>query len=432
MSTGSIDFTSWNREHWKLFIITSISFLIDGLIFSISPILIYSISTLVTYATYILGINMLSWTFGSIILGKLGDIIGRRSTFMIVLILEILSIALLCIFYTNLYMFTLLTSLACFAIGGEFGAAFSAQAELMPPQHRGRSILLSSNFWNLGAVLISLISILCTRLMVNTQFQIRTMLYTVLLIIVLTAFARFGFPESIRWLVVKGRIDKARVLLSRYSLEISNDFVDSYRKVHGISLLEAFSKYFYRVMILLIITLSVYVTYFIPAFYLPYTPDFPFRSYIPYIVLIANLGSFVGAFMLVPLIDRCRRISTLISLLGGLATSCMMIVALAFRNIISFFILLFLNMVFSQWSWACLSVLQSELFPTGIRSTIIGFFVSFEGILTAILTFMESILTSILCMAIIVALWLAGSIAALSWYFRGIETAGISVDKLVQ
>ncbi len=431
VSTCYLDFRSWTREHWKLFIITSISFFIDGLIFSISPLIIYSVKVLLNYATYILAVNMLFWTAGSLILGRLGDIIGRRLTFIIVLLLEFTSVGLLLLFYNNLILFTLLTSLACFAIGGEFGAAFSALAELVPPEHRGKSILLSSNFWNLGAVVVASLSLICYTFVTNPSLQIRYLLAAAFTIIVLSAFARIGFPESLRWLIVKGKLEDVKRMCKIFNISFSEDFVSEYRQRHGISLRDAFVRYTYRFAILLIITVSIYVTYFVPAFYLPYTPDFPFKSMLPYVILIANLGSFVGAFILIPIIDRGRKISTLVSLSGGFITAIAMILSILCKSSTMFFVSLFWNMVFSEWGWACLSTLQSELFPTGIRSTIIGFFISLEGVTTAILTLAEAYLTAGMCMVIIAMLWLAGTMAAASWYVKGLETARVSIDLLV-
>ncbi len=107
------------------------------------------------------------------------------------------------------------------------------------------------------------------------------------------------------------------------------------------------------------------------------------------------------------------------SLAGGLITTIPIIYSILVKSSILFLVFLFLNMVFSQWAWACLSTPQAELFPTGIRSTIVGLLVSTEGAVGALLTLAELVLTTYSCLIVIMSLWLAGTLAAAIWYVRG-------------
>jgi hypothetical protein len=98
--------------------------------------------------------------------------------------------------------------------------------------------------------------------------------------------------------------------------------------------------------------------------------------------------------------------------------------------LVAFYTLLFLNMVASEWAWGSISVLQSELFPTGVRASIVGFLVSLTGIAGALTVYSEGVLTAQGFIAWAIILWALGLIASAAWYTRGIESAGRSVEEL--
>jgi hypothetical protein len=167
------------------------------------------------------------------------------------------------------------------------------------------------------------------------------------------------------------------------------------------------------------------------AYYVPYAKGFAFGvEHAPRVVFVANLGASIGAFLLLPLIDRARRLSVLIAFLGGTLTALAVLVSHSMEVLVAFYTLLFLNMVASEWAWGSISVLQSELFPTGVRASIVGFLVSLTGIAGALTVYSEGVLTAQGFIAWAIILWALGLIASAAWYTRGIESAGRSVEEL--
>ena len=176
--TKILDQASWGREHWKFFTVVSLNYILDGIMFSIAPLLAYLIAP--EKAPLVFALNLLSETAGAIILGRLADVYGRRAMFAFSLMLEVLTLLLLVPLYSNFIAFTVLTSLMTFGVGGEFGAAYSAIAELTPAKHRGKVLMLSTNFWNIGAAMIAGLSLIYTAISEDIGLQIQYLLLSAL------------------------------------------------------------------------------------------------------------------------------------------------------------------------------------------------------------------------------------------------------------
>ena len=432
--TEILDQASWGREHWKLFTVVSLNYILNGVMFSVAPLLAYLIAP--KKAPLAFALNLISETVGAVILGRLADIHGRRVMFAFSLTLEVLALLLLVPLYNNFIAFTVLTSLMTFGIGGEFGAAYSAIAELVPAKHRGKVLMLSTNFWNIGAAMIAGLSLIYTAISEDITLQIQYLLLSALGTAVVAGLVRLAFPESPRWLVLRERVKEAEDLIKRITryrgaIVFSEERVgNSFR--YRISLGTALSKYRFRFFILAIVTVSQYVTYNIAAYYLPYAPGFAFTlSIVPLLIFIANLGASIGAFMLLPLIDRARRLTALLSFLGGAVTAILLLISHNTANLIAFCSALFINLIFSEWAWASLSVLQSELFPTAVRASIVGLLTGLTGMSGALIVYFSSFLAAKQYLSIVIGLWIAGLIAAATWYFKGIESAQRTLEELV-
>jgi len=426
--TQVLDTARWGRSHWKLFTVVALNYMLDGVMFSIAPLVVFLISP--EFYPIVFAANLLAETTGALALGYLADRYGRRVMFTVSLVIEALALILLFPLHRDLTALALLTSLMTFGIGGEFGAAYSAIAELSPAKHRGKALMMATNFWNIGAAVIAGQALVFSAIYADVAVQVEYLLASSLGTLVIVGFTRVAFPESPRWLLVRGREGEA-VRLVRRMTGYADEILAVVKEAKAATLAEAFAKYRFRLAVLAVITVAQYVTYGMMAYYSPYAPGFAFGvESAPLVVFTANLGASAGAFLLLPAIDKARRKTVFASFLGGFISSLTVLASHELASATLFYTSLFTALVFSEWAWASLSALQSELFPTGVRASLVGFLTSLTGISGASVVLLETYMTAQLFLALAAVIWLAGLASAAAWLVKGVESAGKPVEEL--
>ncbi len=427
----ALDRARLRGAHWRVFAIIASNYFLDGVMFSIAPLLAYIVfPNNADFAVLVFAANLLAETIGAILLGILADRLGRRKMFMVSLSIESASLIALFFTYRNPVAFLLLTSLMTFGIGGEFGASYAAIAELFPAKHRGKILMLATNFWNIGSAVIAGLMLVYIALSSNPETQVTYLLASALGTAVVVGLARLGFPESPRWLLEQGRASEA-VELARLLSGYQGRLEARVPRVEEIGLGEVLGKYWFRFLVLAVVTIAQYVTYDVTAYYLPYAQGFVFGADIaPMVVFVANSGASIGAFMLLPLIDRARKWSILSAFAGGFATGLLIYYAHMLSDVNLFYAAVFVNLVFSEWAWASLSILQSELFPTPVRASVVGLLTGLQGISGAAIVYTAGFMNAQDYLVLVLLLWLSGLLAASAWYARGIETAGKPLEDV--
>ena len=143
--------------------------------------------------------------FGALVFGRLGDLVGRKQTFLITIVIMGLSTALVGLLpgYASLgvaapIILVLLRMLQGLALGGEYGGAATYVAEHAPPGKRGLYTSWIQTTATLG-LFLSLLVILACRSLFGEQFEVWGWRVPFLLSIVLLAvsvYIRLQLSES--------------------------------------------------------------------------------------------------------------------------------------------------------------------------------------------------------------------------------------------
>jgi len=207
-----LDSAGWGARHWYLFGAVSLNYFLDGVVFAIAPLIAVIVAP--DLAVVIFATNLVAEAAGSIVLGYLGDRWGRKTALILINALQVASTVPLFFLYTNGLAVWVLTSVLSFSVGGDYGASYAALAELTPARHRGKAILLSTNFWNVGSAAIAGAALAYAAIYNDPLLQAQYVLLTALATLALVVVLRVSVPESPRWLIFKGREEEARRIVS--------------------------------------------------------------------------------------------------------------------------------------------------------------------------------------------------------------------------
>lgn len=401
-----------------------------GVISSIAPLIYPSINSVLFLLT-----PTLAALAGNLILSFFSDRkLGRKVTFFITMtlysvgtILIILASVLSGFNTSSLAQFPYILLIVIGIILGEFGVEgevpimLSYSAEMMPLNYRDSILILGPNFDNIGATVAALIGYLTYSLSNSFTIELLALSLVAILGIIFGIVIRFLLPESVRWLMAKGDISKAEREANKVAKEIGE--INTQTQVKDDTSL--ISRYIF----LVIIGVTQYLTYGLMAFTVA---DYYFSSsQTPFIIFIANLGASVSGFIATVLVRRINtRMFSLISYMGG-ALSMIPIVLLTMNfNVGIFYILLFINMLFSEFSWAVRTLYEPVLMPNNIRAFMIGLVRIFPIAAYGISLVVTSSFSLLDYLILNFGLWLMGGIASLIWYRKGVDTVRVPLEKL--
>lgn len=148
--------------------------------------------------------------FGSLIGGRLTDVLGRRKMFIID-VLAIMGCSLLGTIATDMVLLVLSRFLIGLFIGADYPIATSLIAEFTPKHHRAIAMGIVATAWYVGATVAALVG----WMLFPVEEGWRWMLGSAVVPCVLLLIGRSDIPESPRWLLQKGRQDEAHAIVER-------------------------------------------------------------------------------------------------------------------------------------------------------------------------------------------------------------------------
>lgn len=443
-----LDRMPWTSFHSRVTLALGIGWLLDafevnvignvlGILKKLWHVTDVQASALVT--VWLIGIMV-----GALLFGYLADRFGRRKLFILTLLLYS-SFTVISALSPGYYFFMVFRFLTAIGVGAEYSAINAAIGEIIPARFRGRANATVMNFWPVGAILAALLSLYFINLLppsVGWRFAFGLGAIVALF----TVWARRTLPESPRWLLQRGRKKEALGVMQQ--IETHPDHFD--QSAQHTAQQESKSPGFFKQVLTLMrnhpgrLALGSLLDFteaagyygifaFLPLVVLPHVNIT--EEKVPWFFLIGNLGAVAGGALAAILLDKAgRKWTVTLFYLTAAASMIVMGVATLHRSaecvLASFVVVNFC----ATGSWVSAYPTFSEIFPTRLRSTGIGFSVAFGRIGAAIspliLVALAQRVSIMDAFGLLGAFYLLGAVAMVPWILWGPEGRGKSLEIL--
>lgn len=397
----ALDAVPFNRYHFKLVAYVSGCTLVTGYVIGSVSIALAVMQKQMDMSAVMSGLigmgALLGMIFGSLVGGRLTDILGRKRMYVLDFIL-LTVLSLLQLFVTSPLQICILRILLGIGIGPAFSIAGPYLAELSPQKNRGTMVSILNAMWFIG---YALSNVICYLLLPLGASSWRWMLASSAVPTIIWLIGIRKMPESPRWLMSHGRGAEVPAILKRIGPNVvlpeepekKNDAPKaSFRDIFK----GGYAKW----------------VFFVAAFWtLQIIPTFGIGTYLPTIMMKMGFSGgnlqYLGAAIinclyllgLIPIflyMDKAGRRPTMILtfLICGIA---LLILAVTTNMKLPFWLVLLLFVIFGASNTASGShqfVYPNELFPTEVRATAVGFVTSVTRVLSALFTFVTPTLLS--------------------------------------
>lgn len=424
----------WVRTDTSLFITFALGMLLESYIFTLAPVATAWVKEPVSLRSLLLSWAPLWLIIGIAIAGPVGDWIGRRSTFY--LTMTAYGIGGIGLIFSDSYVLILVfLAILLAAAGAEMNMIMVQVHETMPTKHRSKAAMLAVNCINLGDVVIAAVDL--SSRSSGVDFQRGMVAATILFVLVILLFFRRQTPESIRWLVRKGRTEQALAELARFygpeeALARRRAVEDAKARAKVAVVGRPIRRYPALWLRITALTLVAFagttgfglLTYTLGPIHFPkLTAD---------IILVTGIVAFTSGFIGLWADLLSRKNLLLIGYLGAVAFTA---VAWATestwaKTLVLFWILLVFLNVFTNLGYLVEDTLKGEVWPTRYRARFTGLirFISIGGYIGTI--YWTEHFTTKALIAFNLGVWILGLLGALLWFFGGIETGkGVDIES---
>jgi MFS transporter, putative metabolite:H+ symporter len=324
-----------------------------------------------TFAGWITASALAGSLVGSVVLGRLADRIGRRQIFQASILWYAVFTALTALAWgpgsVSAFRF-----LAGIGLGGMLVVDPSMLAEYLPPQRRGRLLVLLDFFWPVGLLLATGLSWLFLE-QVGGDWSWRYLFAAAAFPAFLAFVARLTLPESPYWLARRGRKREAAEVLTG----ITGEPVDAEELASApeerSSATELAGPALWRTSAMIVaVWVALNISYYGLFLWLPFVlqgeEQFTIDVYL--LLALSALSQFPGYAAAIWLVERVGRKPTLASflLLGGLSAYAFAVADSTAMYVTALFFVGFFNL----GAWGAVYPYTSELFPTRLRSSAFG------------------------------------------------------------
>jgi MFS family permease len=449
-----LDTAGWNRVHAAITAALGIGWLLDAFEVTVVNNVIATFRDLWRLtnlqASWILSIWFVGIMVGAYVFGYLADRFGRRRLFLLTLLLYGV-FTFLTAFAQGYVSFMLLRLLTAVGVGAEYAAINAAISEFIPARHRGKTNATVMNFWPAGAILAALVSLyLLNNLPPDVGWRAAFGFGAV--IALCTGLVRRYIPESPRWLLARGQVAAAETIVEKVEkgrFEASGGcptapFKSSASPPKHSSFWQQSRELIVhhpgRLALGSLLDFSEAAGYyglfaFLALFILPAVEVTP--NFVPWFYLIGNLGALIGGILAAVFLDKVGRKITVPAFYASAAIGVLLLAAATrsgdWRWVLAAFTLANL---FATGSWISAYPTFSEIFPTHLRSTGIGFSVAVGRIGAFVapvaLTIVGNAVGMLPALGLLASFWLIGVIVMVPWYFRGVEGKGMPLEAMLQ
>ena len=361
------------RFHYKLLLVTGLGWLFDsmdtGLIAFILPVLAKEWGLAPGQMGLIGSIGLIGMALGAVISGTVADRIGRKKVFTITVLLYSIASAF-CALSWNYQSLLVFRFLVGFGLGGELPVAATLVSEYAPSRVRGRFIVLLESFWGLGWIAAA-----CIAYFFIPVYGWRMAFLIGALPALYVCLIRLHMPESVRYLLTRGRVDEARqiVLSLEKQLHVPSALFTGETEpvpvVAKASFRELWKKPFMsRTFMLWLVWFGINFSYYGIFMWLPslvFQQGFTVVKTFEY-VLIMTLAQLPGYYCAAWLVDKIGRKYTLSAFLlfSGVASyffghASTAATLMMWGSVMSFF---------NLGAWGVLYTYTPEQYPTAIRA----------------------------------------------------------------
>ncbi len=330
---------------------------------------------------------------GGIYLGSMADIRGRKPLFIITMAIIAVG-SLLSAVSINYIMLAASRAIAGFGIGGELGSAITALEEFSPSKNRGFAVGTGNGvMFDFGTFVAGFVTFFAIAYL-PVSYGWRIAFLTAVVLAAFIFVARLDLPESIRYLLRKGKVDEAGLIVAGIELqaekksgklpEVKNKVtipVNSGKTTASEGFLVIFRTYKKRIILSWILNFTETWPYYAAFSIIPliFTEIYHIKSQDIGLILSVVLGAgVIGVLVWAYLLDVIGRKPVIIItyIMAGVVA---IILGALVRSIdfVAFIAILSLMYFFTYAAAALLYPQIGEMFPTRARSSGVGTAIGF-------------------------------------------------------